>query len=149
MKKTDASDFAGIPEARAPLFERDADESGPFARSSIQPSPHEILVAGLIWLHQGRANPIPLARLREATRLTDRALKDIVRELRRTHWVMIGASRGQPSGYFIIRDELDLAVGVGPYRDQAIDAIQTVKLLAGKETVIELLGQMRMEVEKE
>lgn len=119
----------------------------PFDRSKIRPSPAEVLLAGIIWNHQGRDRAISIAeiiRLAGAGNylLDDRKVKDIVHELRRTHHVAIGSSRGDLPGYFVMVDLADFDAGLGAYRRQLIEGWQVLRAVAPQSWIAELRGQL-------
>ncbi len=141
MRGNDAGDFGGVAERDLPLFRA----PGPFDRSKVPPEPVEALVAGLIWEHAGRANPISIAEIRHRTGLSERKVKDVVEQLRVTHRVPIGARREEPAGYFRIVDAEDREAAVGPYRSQILQMFRVLRVLDEPGRVRELLGQLRLE----
>ncbi len=121
---------------------------GPFARSKMVPMPLETLIAGLIWKHRGRGNPISIARVREVTGWSERAIKGMVEQLIVSHRMRIGARRGEPSGYFIIEDIEDQETAVGPYKAQILAMLRRLRVLESPEGVREFLGQLAIEMER-
>ena len=136
MRVNDADDY-GSAEVIAPgptLFD---DGEGPFSHSPALPeNPVVRVVAGMIWQHQGRDNPISIDELSQAVGRDDRSIKGIVEDLIMQHGMLIGGRRGvkpavvegaigqapemgAPAGYYIIRDAEDLKVACGPYEAQA------------------------------
>jgi hypothetical protein len=124
-----------------------ADErgAGPFAGSKVKPAAVEVLVAGLIWNHQGRGSPIPIAKVQQLTGLAVRKVKEVVEQLRVMHRMPIGARREDPAGYFWIVDAADREAAVGPYRAQIRRMFQVLRALDEPARVRELLGQLRLQ----
>lgn len=146
---SDAGDFAAHDLGggrELPLFDR---AEGPFARSKVEPTPVEALVAGLIWRRAGRRCPIPIAEIQRQTGLSERKVKEVVEGLRVTHRAAIGASREEPAGYYRIVDAEDREAAVGPYRSQVARMFRVLRALDDPARVKELLGQMTLEAEKE
>ncbi len=133
-----------------PLFEWADKEAeiratdGPFGRSKLKPTALEILIAGLIWKHQGRENPISIARIREISKLDERGIKGVVAELIDGHKMRIGARREEPAGYFIMVDAEDVQAGMGAYRAQFITMARRLRIL-DPEGMPELFGQLSLE----
>ncbi len=147
----DADDFAGLTSSPGPLFEW---AEGPFARSRVRPSPVEALVAGLIWRHCGRRNPISIAEIRRLTAsaappqgLSERKIKEIVEDLRIIHRAAIGSKRDDPPGYFRIMDAEDREATLAAYRSQVVRMFQVLRALDEPARLRELLGQLRLEEE--
>jgi hypothetical protein len=147
MKHLDADPY-GTPAVQAPgpLFAAIEDE--PFADSKIAPTAIERVVAGMIWKHQGRNNPISIAALSSATGKDARAIKAIVEQLVTTHRARIGGYRGadgDPAGYAVIVDAEDLAAAVGPYRAQIFAMWRRLRVLLSRHELAELHGQLGLE----
>lgn len=138
---SDAEDFNVPVRPAAPLF----DGPGPFAASRIEPTAAERLVGGMVWGHRGRSNPISIAMLSRATGRNDREIKGIVEQLVVTHRMMIGASRGELNGYFVVVDAEDLEAAVRPYRDQILAMWRRLRVLMEPHGLRELHGQLVIE----
>ena len=145
----DAEDY-GMPAVQppAPLFARAVE--GPFARSEMRPTPLEGLVAGIIWRHQGRENPVPLMEVIRLAgcklpALSERKLKEIVQQLRVAHRCPIGARRAEPVGYFWIADAEDHEYALRPYREQVIEMFRVLRALDSRGRLSELLGQLTLD----
>jgi hypothetical protein len=102
------------------------------------------MIAGLIWKHQGRENPIPLARLKEIAGVDERAIKGVVADLIDGHKMRIGARREEPAGYFMMCDGEDIQAGTGAYRAQFISMARRLRVL-DPEGMPELFGQLSLE----
>lgn len=142
MKKVDADDFAPgvVASIAGPLFDEPAVD--PFAGSKVTPDAVEKVVAGLIWQHQGRENPLPLAKLSEVTGRSERDVKAVVEQLVVTHRLRIGARRQMPWGYFVIVDAEDLRVACEPYESQIFAMWRRLRILRSPMEMKELLGQL-------
>jgi len=145
MRRVEADDFGYMAPSPAacPLF--DAPVAEPFDNSPATPEPVERLVAAVIWRHQGRTKPVTIAEVAEVVNLDARKVKEIVEVLRVTHRCKIGAKRGDPAGYFWIVDAEDLKAAVEPYRNQILSMWRTLHVLDSRESMRELLGQMRID----
>jgi hypothetical protein len=119
-----------------------AREEGPFADSVVTPDARERAVAGILWTHQGRGNPVSIARLKMATGWSEREIKGIVEQLVVTHRMKIGGKRSEPVGYFVVADREDLEAAVRPYRDQIIAMWRRLRVLLGPHALRELHGQL-------
>ena len=122
--------------------------NGPFAGSRLRPTKLEILIAGLIWQHKGRAQPVSIAHLKELTGINERAIKGIVEQLIVSHKMRIGGRREEPAGYYIIEDLGDQQTAVGPYKAQILSMLRRLRVLESREMLREFLGQMSIEVER-
>jgi hypothetical protein len=126
-----------------PLFERPIEE-GPFSGSHFSPTKLETLIGGLIWIHQGRENPISIARLREISGVGDRMIKAVVTDLIVTHRMRIGSRREEPAGYFMIRDAEDIEAGTRAYKNQFLSEALRLRVLDPK-GMQDLFGQLHLE----
>jgi hypothetical protein len=125
---------------------------GPFERSQMPVTPVEGFVAGMIWRHQGRDNPVPIKEIVRVAaisfrlpNLSDRKVKEIVQQLRVVHRCPIGARREEPAGYFWIVDAEDLEAGLGPYRAQVIEGWRVLRAIAPRAWVLQLHGQLTLD----
>ncbi len=119
---------------------------GPFSRSTVHPERAEMLVGSVIWRHQGRGNPISIARLIETfPEFTVRKVKETVEQLVVTHRCRIGARRGDPEGYFWVVDAEDQAAAVKPYRAQIIAMLRRLRVLDSPEDYREFVGQLQLD----
>jgi hypothetical protein len=151
-KGGDAADF-GVNRPAAglsgPLFEQEPQERV-FARSKIKPTTMEIAIGSLIWDHRGWKNAISIARIIEVVGiqgLDERAVKETVAELVKTHRCMIGGYRGDGAhggGYFWIIDAEDLERAVRPFRNQMIEMGKRLRVLMSKADYRELVGQLSL-----
>ncbi len=135
-------EFYGSQTVAGPLFEQR--DPGPFALSRAQASPDELLIAGLIWKHKGRANPISLARLRELTNFSERHIKSVVEQLVVTHRIRIGARREEPVGYFVIVDAEDQLTAARTFRNQILAMWRRLKVIDDRRSLVEFLGQLNL-----
>jgi len=143
FKRCDAGDFVKAAEILLPLFGRPVDD--PFAASKVTPSAMERVVGAMIWEHQGRANPISLEAVSQATGLDERAVKGIVEQLVVTHRMRIGGKREAPVGYFVVVDAEDQETAVRPFRNQVLAMWRRLRVLAEPRALRELHGQLTIE----
>jgi len=142
MPGTPAKTGQGGPEATRGLKSAPP-ERGPFADSKVTPEKKEALVAGMIWQHQGRANPIAISLLSKATGWSAREIKSIVEQLVVTHRMKIGASRNQETGgYFVVVDAEDVEVAARPYRNQVFAMMRRLRVLLSEHKMREFHGQL-------
>lgn len=123
-----------------PLFDA-ATPADPLAASTIPVRANERRIYDLIAGHHGHKNPVSIEVLHRITNLSERATKLAVAELIVTHGVLIGASRQEPVGYFMIESDEDREVGSGPLRGQIIQMLRRLRVINGKAQVREWLGQ--------
>lgn len=118
MKRGDANDFGRrVATVAGPLF----GEVGPFEYSTVAPDLIARTVGEIIWRHQGRGSTVTIAELMQRTGArTDREVKKIVEALVMEHGMLIGGCRERDGsgGYFILVDEEDFKLAVGPYQAQ-------------------------------
>ncbi len=146
MRQYDAADYGRpVSGSPGPLFAEPGD--GPFARSRIRPEPLEGLIAGVIWRHRGRMNPISIAEIIRtcATRLDERTVKRVVEQLRLAHRCRIGARREEPHGYYRIVDRADLEAAIRPYLHQIRAMARVIRALCTEAEWAEYSGQARLE----
>lgn len=117
--------------------------SGPFDDSATEPDPEEILVAGLIWKHQGRERSLAIARITEVTGLNARAVKSTVERLRKTHRCQIGPRHEDPAGYFWIVDEDDRKLARAPFHSQILAMFDTLMVFDSRESLRGLVEKLR------
>ncbi len=143
-RRTDLDDNYGSP-LGGPLFEAAAKPGLPEFVGDATDA--ERSVANLIFERKGRANPLSIARLRESTGLSDRAVKGAVEQLVVHHGFPIGASRNSSrGGYFWIVDAEDLAVTVKPSEGQIIAMSRRLRRLNSPARNLELHGQVGIEL---
>jgi hypothetical protein len=142
-RQEDAGDFEPSVQVPGPLFALPR-AAEPFDRSKLDPTSMEIMVGVLIWEHQGRENPISIARLVQKTGVGERTIKGIVADLIAVHRMRIGARREEPAGYFIIRDAEDIPAGTGAYKAQFLAMALRLRVL-DPGGMADLYGQLPLE----
>jgi predicted transcriptional regulator len=146
MSKTveDWDSYPVEPSIGGPLF---GDEppcaAGPFDNSTHVPDREEILVAGLIWKHQGRERSLAIARIAEVTAFSPRSIKTIVERLRKKHHCQIGPRHEDPAGYFWIVDEEDRRLARAPFHSQITSMFDTLLVLDSREGCRGLIEKLR------
>jgi hypothetical protein len=101
--------------------------------------------------HQGAAHAIALGRICEQMGVTPRQVKELVQDLRLNFGVQIAASRdAEAGGYFIAGTEAEVEQSIQQMWHQAITMLRVCRRMRGPQhTTQELLGQLRIELEKE
>jgi len=98
--------------------------------------------------HLGHKNPLALKSIMARTGMSDRAVKDAVRGLRRRHNVPVGSARGKrnlPVGYFICVTLEDRDIAAHPFVEQFVDESHTIRAIYGDDRRFrELLGQLAL-----
>ena len=122
-----------------PLFDTAADV---LAQSTIPAKASERRIYDLIATHRGHASPISIETLHRITGMSERGIKGAVAELIVTHRVLIGASRQEPVGYFMIESDEDREVASAPLMGQIIQMARRLRAINGKQNVREWLGQL-------
>lgn len=98
----------------------------------------------------GRARAIALGDLCERMRLTPRVVKDLVQDLRLNFGIQIGASRDAAAGgYYLIETEAESVESTTQLLHQALTMLEVVRVMRGHHNLLELLGQIRLGLEKE
>lgn len=99
--------------------------------------------------HRGAKHAIPIHQLRALLKMSDRKIKDIVRNLRISFHLPIGSSKsGTEGGYFLILTPEDQKVFDRTVLDQVYAQIQAHRGASGPARTGELLGQLLLEVQK-
>jgi hypothetical protein len=119
-----------------PLFPADA-----LAASGLPVRANERSIYDLIATRRGHTDPISIEVIRRVTGLTERSIKGAVAELIVSHKVLIGASRKEPIGYFMIESEEDRAIASEPLKGQIIQMLRRLRVLNSVHQVREWLGQ--------
>lgn len=105
----------------------------------------EEMVRRHVWFRE-RHQAISIAELRQRTGLGEREIKAAVEGLRLRHGLAIGSSRGKTHGYYGVLTADDIRDTVRGYERQAIQMLRVAHKLSGKHRLLELLGQMEMEM---
>lgn len=97
---------------------------------------------------RGVRNAITIAELQKITNLSPREIKKSVRTLRMSFQLPIGSSKhSEHGGYFLIISAEDRSVWVGDVLDQVRAELAVLRAAAGPQATLELLGQLRAEVQ--
>lgn len=123
--------------------------SDKLGRSGIRASITERRVYDIVAAHRGHENAISIEIIRRMTSLSERAIKGAVAELVVTHHVLIGGSRQNPIGYFMIESDADRAAASAPLEGQIIQMLRRLRVLNSKHQVREWLGQQAAQLEAE
>lgn len=97
---------------------------------------------------RGIKNAMSIREIQERTRLEPRTIKQAVRTLRLNFHLPIASwKHAERGGYFLIVDEEDRAAWVKDVLDQVRAELLVLRAAAGAQAGLELLGQLRMEIE--
>ena len=101
--------------------------------------------------HQGRERVMALGELAERLKVTPRAIKELVQDLRLNFRVAICASRDSAAGgYFLAATYAEVQESIAPMLHQAVSMLRVCHAMRGSESSLhELLGQVRLDLEKE
>lgn len=119
------------------------------AEKTLPPFVKRILVE--VAVHRGVKDPIPLRDLVSAAKtadvtLTERELKGWVKHLVEEFGIPIGASRTEPTGYYLAVSAGDITAAIAPYLAEIRSLARRVRALAGEHRMAELLGQISLEL---
>ena len=126
-----------------PLFDAPRDER---PRPGIPFRANEVRIYDLIAPHHGYKEAMPLDAIHRITGMSERTIKGIISELIITHGILIGASRHEPIGYFMIESDADRAVASEPLKAQIIQMLRRLKVINKPHQVREWLGQQAAEL---
>jgi hypothetical protein len=98
--------------------------------------------------HQGRGRAVALLALVERLHTNERAVKQVVADLRTHFGVLICSGRGG-EGYWIAATEEDVTDTLKPYRAQALTEIRTIVAMErGVRSIDQILNQFRLELQE-
>ena len=114
-------------------------------------TPYQRRVLEYMSYHQGREKVMALGELAERLRVTPRVVKELVQDLRLNFRVAICGSRDSDNGgYFLAATYEEVQESIAPMLRQAVTMLRVCHAMRGSEsTVHELLGQVRLDLEKE
>lgn len=99
---------------------------------------------------RGMHRAIPREVLAKRLRISDRALRDMVNNLRTNFGVQIGSSRIHEGGYYLMDDEAECLAASQQMIGQGVAIIRAgIAMRGGKQGVVELLGQINLVLETE
>ncbi len=99
---------------------------------------------------QGRDKAISLGDLCDRMRVTPRAVKDLVQDLRLNFGIQIGASRdSNAGGYYLIANADEASESTNQMLHQALTMLKVVCVMRGHRTVLEMLGQDNLNLNQE
>jgi hypothetical protein len=98
---------------------------------------------------RGIKNAMPIREIQERAKLEPRTIKQAVRTLRLNFHMPIASWKyAERGGYFLIVDEADRAAWVKDVLDQVRAELLVLRAAAGAQAGLELLGQLRIEIEE-
>jgi predicted DNA-binding transcriptional regulator len=112
---------------------------------SVSLSPDETAILSLI-VGRGRNHPIQIKEIIRLVNFSERAVKQIVHDLRAVHLLPIASQRSAPAGYYWAESWADWQPYVEQYRAQAMDELTTLYRVT-KHLWPEFAGQLRFEFE--
>ena len=138
---------------------------GLFEREMIDPlDGHELsndqLLVALLLLDASSARPIGISEIQDAlisgslrgeikmeSPATDRAIKALIRSLRREHQFPILSRKGKPAGYWWCASSAEMEQWIHEFRSQALDELTTVSKIVRANYPM-LAGQLRLDGEE-
>lgn len=110
-------------------------------------APERVVLKALRY-HTSSSNPITIRQLSSKTEMNERDVKDVVRRLRLSFGLPIGASRNGANGgyYFILTDE-DRRLFKTMFMQQIKAELEVMRVVCTADETRELLGQLTLEVQ--
>ena len=123
---------------------------GAGGRLNLPVGDDERAVLRKIRMHRGLQQAVSLRAIAEETHLDARQIKQAVRTLRVDYRLPIGSSKSASGGgYYLMFSDEDLRVWRKDVLDQVRAQIEALNAAGGKHAALEVLGQLRVELEKE
>lgn len=114
------------------------------------PSEDQRRLLGMLKARRGKDRAVPIGEVCERLRLTPRQVKDLVQDLRLNFRVQIGASRdADAGGYYLGTTREEMVESSHQMFQQAVTMLRVVKVMRSEHDAEELLGQIRLELQKE
>lgn len=100
--------------------------------------------------HQGKQRAVPLMLIAQRMGLQNRAVKELVQNLRVSFGVQIGASRdGEGGGYYIVATEAESDESTAQMWNQAVAMLRVVaQMRSGRQTLAEMTAQIALELKE-
>jgi biotin operon repressor len=100
--------------------------------------------------HQGKGRAVPATYIAARMSLTQRAVKELVQDLRLSFGVQIGASRdAEGGGYYLVATEAESEESCSQMWNQAISMLRTTLVMRrGRQTLAELTRQIELELKE-
>lgn len=95
---------------------------------------------------RGHQLAVKAAVLAKNLNCTERDVKAMVKNLVENFEVPIGASRGEPAGYYLVMTEQEMEDTVRAYVNEIRSLARRVRAFAPAQRVVELLGQIRLDL---
>lgn len=108
---------------------------------------HERSMLMVLRGHKGPKNAIQISALGPRIEQTDRGVKATAKALIEEFGAPIGASRQEPYGYYLCVTADDIEQACRPLEGEFFSLAKRLKALRGGARLIELLGQLRLDVE--
>lgn len=108
------------------------------------------MLLGMLKAHRGVERAMPLGEICERMKLTPRAVKELVQDLRLNFRVQIGASRdGNGGGYFLGINREEMVQASQQMFAQAITMLRVVRVMRAEHDNGDLIGQVRLALDQE
>jgi biotin operon repressor len=100
--------------------------------------------------HQGKQRAVPLGLIGERMKLSPRAVKELVQDLRMSFGVQIGASRdADGGGYYLVATETESDESTAQLWSQAIAMLRVVaQMRRGRQQLAQMLSQIELELKE-
>ena len=105
------------------------------------------VILGRLLSRLGAHNAIPLRSLLQITGSDAREIKDAIRSLVVDFKVRVGASRGDPPGYYLITSAEEARATSQPYISEIRQLVRRIRVLLDPHDMAELVGQLLLEEE--
>ena len=100
--------------------------------------------------HQGKSRALPLSYIAARMAMNQRAVKELVQDLRVSFGVQVGASRdAEGGGYYLVATAQESDESCAQMRSQAIAMLRVYhRMRRGRESLTELLQQIELELKE-
>lgn len=98
--------------------------------------------------HRGAAQAVKIDQLTKSLGVSDRAIKQMVKDLVEVFGLPVGASRKAPYGYFLAVTSDELKATCDNYFREAVSLFYRIARIRGSEIALEYEGQLRLELAK-
>lgn len=119
--------------------------AGRFAPRKLENAERDML--SLLRNCKGPQQAMPISELAPLMKVSARTVKATAKALIETFALPLGASRQEPYGYYLCITAEDIEDASRPIRNEILSLAKRYKALRGGARLIELLGQLRLDVE--
>lgn len=100
---------------------------------------------GKLALVRGSQFPVSVQKLADFVGVSPREVKAIVKDLVENFGIPIGASRGEPHGYYLVMTLEEMRTTVRVYEGEVFSLLRRIRTLNPKHRMVELFGQMKLQ----